>query len=371
MSFLAIVFSQAVYAANCDAYRKKAESTTGKNLIQTYDKLIDCDKNLAEDSFVDFMKRTNEITTLAKLSLTAIDKQVWKPTWEVPSKLKDYAQRDEFTHYIGAACQENDKVLNFLQGAYVALKDIEFARWEKAYISCENDTLNGWMSAQIEAPPQSSYQEKYSSLMNIYVDKLGADALISLEKAAISAAETGPFADILSSMAKAVEPSLGQTLSGADKEKLDTALLNIAQNVSPEKAKEVANRLVSAGSQDTAAKLLPTIYADRYNGSFTYGGVAIELATCGGEKTAVFHTATIKESGKLWLIQPAIQDSFQSFKPKLKKCEAEGETWSVFATPTPILNDKEITPWLESLQNQYEKKGYVVSVKKEKGITIQ
>ena len=371
MTLLAIVLSQSVQAANCDSYRKKAESATGKNLVQTYDKLIDCDKNLAEDSFVDFMKRTNEIPTLAKLSLAAIEKQVWKPTWEVPSKLKDYAQRDEFTHYIGAACQENDKVLNFLQGAYVALKDIDFARWEKAYISCENETLNGWLSAQIEAPPQSSYQEKYNSLMNIYVDKLGADALVSLEKAAITAAEAGPFADILSSMAKSVEPSLGQTLSGEDKEKLDNALLNIAENVSPEKAKEVATRLVSAGSQDTAAKLLPTIYADRFKDGFTYGGVAIELADCDGEKTAVLHTAQVLESGNLWLIQPAIQDTFQNFKPKLKKCTAEGESWSVLATPTPLLNEKEMEPWLEELQGQYEAKGYVVRLKKEKSVTLK
>merc|ERR1712100_659049 len=106
-------------------------------------------------------------------------------------------------------------------------------------------------------------------------------------------------------MTKAVEPSLGQSLSGEDKEKLDAALLNIAENVSPEKAKEVANRLVSAGSQDAAAKLLPTIYPDRFNDGFIYGGVAIELADCEGEKTAVFHTAKVSEPGKLWLIQPA------------------------------------------------------------------
>ena len=75
MTFLALVLSQTAQAANCDSYRKKAESATGKNLVQTYNQLIDCDKSLAEDSFVDFMKRTNEIPTLAKLSLAAIDKQ--------------------------------------------------------------------------------------------------------------------------------------------------------------------------------------------------------------------------------------------------------------------------------------------------------
>ena len=56
--------------------------------MQTYNQLIDCDKSLAEDSSVDFMKRTNEIPTLAKLSLAAIDKQVWKPTWEVAASLR-------------------------------------------------------------------------------------------------------------------------------------------------------------------------------------------------------------------------------------------------------------------------------------------
>ena len=64
-------------------------------------------------------------------------------------------------------------------------------------------------------------------------------------------------------------------------------------------------------------KLFPTIYPDRFNDGFIYGGVAIELADCDGEKTAVFHTAKVSEPGALWLIQPAIQDTFQNFKPKL------------------------------------------------------
>ena len=69
--------------------------------------------------------------------------------------------------------------------------------------------LTAGLLRRLKLRHRASYQEKYSSLMNIYVDKLGADALVSLEKAAITVAETGPFGDILSPMTKAVEPEFG------------------------------------------------------------------------------------------------------------------------------------------------------------------
>ena len=77
-------------------------------------------------------------------------------------------------------------------------------------------------------------------------------------------------------------------------------MVEVAKQVGPERAKEVAERLANAGSEATAAGLLISIYPDRHNnGVFTYGAAAIELADCDGTKSAVLHVTEEIQPGRI------------------------------------------------------------------------
>ena len=335
-----------------------------------YRKLVACDRDVAEGNYFRIMEKATDTDTLVSLSMAAIDSEVWSPVWQELSKISSYDARDEIATRIGQECSD-DKVLKFLQGSYFALKGLDFQQWDDAFIVCESDELSTWIGAQIESPPAQVYDEKYNSILDIAGEKLGSQALPHLSKAAIIAAASGPYDSILMQMDTSVAPSLGESMSQEMQQLLEDALVNVASNVDPEKARSVADRLANSGSLAAAATLLPTVYGDRMkNGSFSYGAVSIELGSCDGVKTAVVHTAEIVEPGKRWYIMDDIESPMRAFKPRLKKCDAETDVWSVATTPEPVRSSKDRSNWVDSDATQWESKGYEVKTQSEKAIKL-
>jgi len=362
----------AAHAGKCDGYIRQAESAEGEALVAAFSKLVACDKEQASQSYKDaFLRRASDLDTLHLLSMAAIDADVWNPVWKQLEFVKDYSLRNEVTVRIGQECAENDKITKFLQMSYVALRDIEFERWKKAFVSCEDAALAEWMKGQVEKPPEKQFDEKYNALVGIYTDKARKDALPSLTKGAIAAAEKGPFDVILMQMDTAVTPELGAEVPASDKAALEASLVEVATNVGTDKARVVADRLANAGAETAAARLLPRLYPDRVQpgGKFLYGAASIEAGDCSGEKTAVIHLAQVTEPGKRWNVLKDVEAPMRAVKPKLKKCKSEGE-WPVATTPEPLKSAKDVETWLGELEKNWADKGYEVKVQKEKSVGL-
>jgi hypothetical protein len=362
----------AAQAGKCDAYIRQAESVDGDALVATFTKLVECDQEQAAQSYKDaFLRRASDLDTLHHLSMAAIDADVWNPVWKQLEFVKDYSLRNEVTVRIGQECSENDKISKFLQMSYVALRDIEFERWKKAFVSCGDASLAEWMKGQVETPPEKQFDEKYNALVGIYTDKAGRDALPALTKGAISAAENGPFDVILMQMDAAVTPALGADIPDADKAALESSLVEVATNVGTDKARVVADRLANAGAEAAAARLLPRLYPDRVQpgSKFLYGAASIESGDCGGEKSAVIHLAQVTDPGKRWNVLKDVEAPMRAVKPKLKKCTSDG-VWPVATTPEPLKSAKDVESWLTELEKNWVEKGYEVKVQKEKGIAL-
>ncbi|MEC8382492.1 MAG: hypothetical protein VXZ96_19335 [Myxococcota bacterium] len=356
--------------AACSSSLSAAKSATGSSLIKAFERTVKCDRAVAEENFQIFVKRATDVDTLVALSLSAIENDVWMPLWKMPGMIQDYSTRDVVAKSIGEKCNENVKILPFLQGAYTALKNIDFARWNSAYATCEAPALGEWMATKVSQPPSNEYDDKYATLMDAYIKRTGPSSLSTLQNAAIAAAEGGPFNSIITGMDSAVAPALGDSITEENKASLESAMVEVAKQVTPERAKEVAERLANAGSETVAAGLLTSIYPDRHNnGVFTYGAAAIELADCSGTKTAVLHVTEVSEPGKRWIITDDIEVQLRASKAKLKKCASEGD-WGISTTAEPIKNGRELSDWTASLEKIYAEKGYEVSQKGEKNIKL-
>jgi hypothetical protein len=361
----------AAHAGKCDAALAKANGSADEALAPAFTALAACDAELAAVTFKDLLPKAKDSDALHALSLAAVQSNVWQPVWKMPGYISDYSVRDEVVSRIGAECGTQATILTFLQAAYGGLKDIEFQRWEKALVACEAPSLAEWMVKEIEKPPAKLYDEKYNTLVGIYTKRTRAAALPTLTKAAIAAAAAGPFDGLLAQMDEAVAPTMGQEISAEDKEKLEAALVDVARAVDKEKAKAVADRLATSGSQRAAARLLPTIYPDRVQGggTFLYGAASVELGDCKGKKTAVIHLAEVTDPGKRWVILSDVEAPLRAVKPKLKGCEIESP-WGVSGSPEPVKDGKGVEAWAATLQKQLEGKGYEVDIQSEKAIKL-
>jgi hypothetical protein len=368
-----VLSSPPALAANCDGYVRQAESAEGAALVGIFEQLVACDKDKASSAYKDaFLRRAADLDTLHALSMSAINADVWTPVWKQLEYVKDYSLRNEVTVRVGEECTDNPKIVKFLESSYLALRDIEFERWKKAFVACGDPGLAGWMQGQVEKPPAKQFDEKFNALVGIYTEKARADALSSLTKGAITAADNGgPFDTILMQMDAAVTPPLGGEMSAADERALEESLVEVATNVSIEKAKTVADRLANAGAEEAAARLLPRIYTDRIQAGsrFLYGAASIEAGDCAGEKAAVIHVAQVTDPGKRWNVLKDVESPMRGLKPKLKKCSSEGE-WSVATTPEPLKNAKAMEDWIGEIEKNWADKGYSVKVSKEKGIDL-
>lgn len=366
----AALFSAPASAA-CEKEIAAAQKKEGAAVAPAFQKVITCDTKTATQVFPTLLKKTTDVDSIVALSMVAIENDVWNPVWGMLSLISDYDARDEVAMAIGGKCAENEKVVSFLQGAYFGLRDIEFARWEGAMVSCESESFDAWLVSTVESPPAKQYDEKYSKVADIYVKRTGVASLESLSKAGVKAAENnGPFDAVLIAMDSAVAPELGAEIPADDKAALEGALVSMAKSLPPEQAKSIADRLSNAGSASAAASLLPAIYPERMRGnSFVYGGIAIESGECKGEKTAILHVAEVHEPGKRYIVAEDANAGMSAFAPKLKKCELDEETWPVIISAEPVTDDG-LESFYNEIESQWTGKGYEVKRRDEDKVVL-
>ena len=262
-------------------------------------------------------------------------------------------------------------MVGFLQGAYHALRDIEFQQWDDALLTCRSDRFDAWLVERIESPPASLYDEKWATLARTFSRREGVGALASLEKSAMAAAKNGgPYEAILTFMEESISGGLGGA-SPADQLAFEDALLRIAGTVEPDGARSIADRLVNAGQEDKAASLLPTIFPDRVQegGGFLYGAVALEVGDCDGEKEAVLHAALLHEDGSRYLLQADAEEAMRTFKPRLAKCEVESP-WRVIVRTEPLASSDDLDAYALEIAMEWSAQEYGVKVRVEKDLTL-
>jgi hypothetical protein len=367
IAFLSLAFPLISQAGPCDTYLRKASTSEGETLVKAFEGLLKCDHEQAQVAFDDFMRGSKNVGTLVKLSITAIDAKAYTPIWNMLEKIPDYNTRDEIAKGVGDHCKTNDNVVTFIKGAYYGLRGRQFGQWEEALILCETEALTSWLEEVIVQPPKTTYDDKYNTVLTAYVKQRRYEALPVLERAAVASAnQGGPFTSVLEKMDQAVQPGLGQSISEANRERLERSMATVASAILPEQAALVADRLFNAGSVDAAASLLPSVYPERVqsNDMFLYGTAAIE--SCDGE--AIIHYAPVYEPAKRWSILADVEEPSRTFKPKLK-CATEGE-WPVLVTAEPLTEKSDLDTWAKDISTQWINKGLEVKLKSEKSITL-
>jgi hypothetical protein len=375
MWFVLVAFlSSASAKASCSHLVRRAAASSTTTLARNFVSLAKCSKQEAEASFDSLLPRAKNAEALVALSMAGIETDVWNPVWRVLShEALDYDMRDQVAQAIGGKCSENPKVVTFLKGAYLgAIRDLEFQQWDDALVACSDAGWATWLNQQAENPPNSVFDDKYNALLSVIGKRLGPDALPIYAKAAIKGANQGPFDAILMQMEASVQPGIGEPIAPENKTRLEAALVEIASNVPKDKARSVADRLANAGATAAAASLLPMVYPNLIDesGGFLYGAAGIERADCEGTKTVVLHVARVEESGTRWIILDDVRSPLRAMKPRLGKCTTEGSEWGVSTTPEPVASSKDVDAWVDTLEKQWEGKGYDVSVRKEKTISL-
>jgi hypothetical protein len=362
--------------AACERYIQAATNYSGERVAVAFQDLVSCSKDEAVANFDRFMEQAGASGSeaLTALALVAINQQIWNPVWEMIGKISDYAARDDIAAMIGEKCSDNENIFPFLQGAYYGLRSREFSQWDDALETCQSEEFNAWMMTIVEAPPSTTYDEKWATVARAYIAQHGEAAIGPLTAAAIAAsANGGPFEAILGYMNDTVAPSFGGTMTATQGEALQAALSSVASQVSPEHGRLVANRLADSGATEAAAALLPAIYPDlvQSNGGFTYAGASIEAGTCGDEQKAVIHFFTVEDSGANYAIAGLFDEPARTFRGRIgRRCEAE-TPWPVWGSATPIANDGALEAAIAPLISEWESRGFEVTTREEASITIQ
>jgi len=364
----ALFIAEGAYAG-CSHLIPSGGKLARQQVSSAYTALIACDREAAEKNFKPFLVASGDVDTVAALARTAIDNEVYYPVWSMLDDVPDYSARDDIAKSLGSTCDAHPNMVSFFQGAYFGLGDRQFGQWREALKQCELPSVIQWLEDTIGAPPKQTYDKKYNTVMEAYIEHKQADALPALQGAAAKvAAAEGPLQQILDQMTRSMRPSgFGATLSDEALDTLTEALGEVGTASTPSAAKVVAETLYQLGRESQAASLLPIIYADRLQQDKTllYGAAAIE--TCG--KDHVVHWNTVTEPGSLWSIQAAVEDTARASKPRLK-CTSE-EPWTVLVTTEPYAERAEVQAWAEKLADPYEAAGGVVKLKEEKTLRLK
>ena len=159
---------------------------------------------------------------------------------------------------------------------------------------------------------------------------------------------------------------MGDSVTDADKARLEEALVAVAEGVGPEQAALVADRLHNAGAEASAASLLRRVYPDRLTegGRLQYGAGAIEQ--CDGQ--AVLHYALVLEPAKRWSILGDLEAPLRAFKPRLR-CTSD-EAWPIVATTEPVRSEADVDAWAATQLEHLTSKGLTAKVRKEKDVVL-
>lgn len=357
--------------AACESILKSTRSLPRHLVAPTYAKLIACDAKTAQSNFNEFLKASGDTTTIAALSKAAVENDLYAPVWGMFDEFSDYidyGQRKDIATEIGATCASSDKTLPFLQGAYFGLGSRQFDQWRPAFEACDSEPMAAWLKDTVSAPPSSTYDSKYTTLCDLYIDMVGRDSLPALKTAMQSAvAKGGPVRELIDKMGDALRPQeFGATLGDEELTLLGETLVPIATEAPPEAARLIADGLHQMGKSDAALQLLPSIYADRIrgDGSLLYGLASIE--ECSGQ--AVVHWAVITEYGEHWSLFGLLDERGRAFKPRLK-CTPEGP-WPVMTTPEPVAAKGDVETWAEGFVQERQNDGMEASAREEKSITL-
>ncbi len=368
LAVLAALVPTLALAGPCDRAVAKGDTATGEALVKAFAEVAACDTTVADSTFSGFMRRSTDVQTGVALALVAIDNQVYSPVWTMMDGIRDYGQRDAISKAVGASCTEHPQVVQFLQGAYYGLRDIQFVAWDDALITCTAPPLLEWIQSIVAAPPSSLYDEKYNAVTEAWVQHNGVNALPVLQRAAIaSSLAGGPFNMLIEKMEQAIRPrTLGEKPSPEHQAKLEEALVAIANEVAPEQAAMVADRLYNAGAVEAAALLLRRVYPDRVTeaGRLLYGAASVER--CDGQ--AILHYALVMEPARRWAILGDIEEPMRAFRPRLK-CTTDG-AWPVIATSEPVKDAAEVDAWAERQRARLAEEGLSAKTRKEKDVVL-
>lgn len=357
-------------AGSCDTLTAKIPDTPREKLTELYAEVVECSPKVAERSFKDFVRQSGDVGTLVDVALKAIQLEQYPAAWDMLEQLTDYQAREAVAQRVGALCQDQVGVLPFLQGGYIAANDRAFGMWSEAFATCPSDALTQWLLEKVSDPPARTYDDKYSSLLDALIDRLGDKALTPMERAAIASSQRGgPFTTVLEKMRESVQPAdISKSLSDEDKRRLAEAYLRVGTGgVRPEQAANVADRLYQQGYHQQAASLLKVVYGDRVqsDGTLRYGVAVVEH--CGGQ--AYVHVASVFEPSRRWNIQPDVDPLARSFKQRLK-CDTD-EPWPVVVTRSPVATEADVAGHGDEIAKQWADKGLIVKLRAEKPITME
>ncbi|MBA2320644.1 MAG: hypothetical protein H0V89_05750 [Deltaproteobacteria bacterium] len=355
----------AAWAANCQALAAKASTVRGEAVAPAWSALATCDPALAEQTYPEFMRATGDVESLVALSHMAIDAGIYKP---VVIALESVAgARGEIAGAVGAGCEQHPNVVPFFQAAYADPKPRTFASWRDGVIACHAPALDAWLATVVVTPPGEIVSDRYATVLAAYTHHKGREAIPELQTAAVAAAlNGGPFRDVLTTILDAVRGmgTVGTNLSPDERKLIEETFITIGQQVPPEAAREVGERLSAMGSDPAAAQLLPVVYADRMtSGKLLYGIAGLE--SCDGQ--TVVHYAPAMAGGTKWSVQTEAEAAVRAFKPRLK-CDAG--TWPVAVTPEPVRAAADVATWSGKLVTEAGDRGTEASAREEKGVML-
>lgn len=365
LPLLLALHAPAAEAAGCDGWADKARKAEGAALVAAFRGFAECDAERADQELASIARRAKDLQTLTDLAVAAVDHKAYRGVWEVMEAIP-YEYKDGLARGVGEACAEHDGVVPLLQGAHAGLKGREFAAWLPALEACQADALVGWAEQALLRPPRVTYDEKYHTLLTFLAGRQRAEALPALEKAAVAAAEGGPFNDVLDTMQRATEPSSYREKADPAAEKaMREAMVRIAGQVDLQQARLVRDRLLNAGDEALAASLLPVIYPSRVQagGEMAWAGAAVE--SCDGD--AWIHWTTWTEKPARLDLVPALEAGLGDVKRKLK-CEAE-LVFRVSEEPLDVAG--EASAFLATVRSEFEAGGGKVKLKELKDVTIR
>jgi hypothetical protein len=347
-------------AATCPKELKALDASKGEAVASAFAAVTVCDLGAASGAFANAVKKTGDVDSLTSLTFAALDAGLTAPVVSMLDLIPDYAAREELARNLGGNCMANPQRVSFVR-SLADLKGRAFVAWTGAIGTCPAPEIDSALGNMLATPPKSTFDDKYSAVVDLYARRTKSAGLPMLEQATTAALDGGPVAILIEGMQKAVTPDgIGAKPTEADRDALVASLGRVGANANPTVANSIAQTMIKVGAESQAVALLPKIYPTKVQagGGFLYGLAAIEQC----DEAMVVHYATVSEPGKRWSVQADAAAQANAFKRKLK-CGAD---LRVQVSAEPVASAEEVTAWAENLASATEG----AKLKAEKPITL-